>query len=63
MMAFAPRGSDPFAPRGADPFAPLVLDDARSLEAMAAAVKRLHGTLMTIGHCCTTDAAGDRAAL
>lgn len=52
-----------FAPRGADPFAPLVLDDARSLEAMAAAVKRLHGTLMTIGHCCTTDAAGDRAAL
>lgn len=52
-----------FASRGADPFAPLVLDDARSLEAMAAAVKRLHGTLMTIGHCYTTDAAGDRAAL
>lgn len=52
-----------FASRGVDPFAPLVLDDARSLEVMAAAVKRLHGTLMTIGHCYTTDVAGDRAAL
>lgn len=52
-----------FASRGVDPFAPLVLDDARSLEVMAAAVKRPHGTLMTIGHCYTTDAGGDRAAL
>ena len=49
--------------RGAHPFAPLVLDDAGSLEAMAGAVMRLHSTLMTIGRCYTTDAAGDRAAL
>ena len=48
--------------RSAHPFAPLVLDDAASLEAMAAAVMRLHSTLMTVG-CYTTDAAGDRAAL
>ena len=51
------------APRRAHPFAPLVLDDAGSLEAMAAAVMRLHSTLMTVGRCYTTDAAGDRAAL
>ena len=49
--------------RGAHPFAPLVLDDAGSLEAMAAAVMRLHSTLMTVGRCYTTDATGDRAAL
>lgn len=51
------------APRCADPFAPLALDDAGSLEAMAAAVMRLHSTLMTVGRCYTTDATGDRAAL
>ena len=51
------------APRRAHPFAPLVLDDAGSLEAMAAAVMRLHSTLMAVGRCYTTDAAGDRAAL
>lgn len=49
--------------RGAHPFAPLVLDDAGSLEAVAAAVMRLHSTLMTVGRCYTTDATGDRAAL
>lgn len=49
--------------RGAHPLAPLVLDDAGSLEAMAAAVMRLHSTLMTVGRCYTTDATGDRAAL
>lgn len=51
------------APRRAHPFAPLVIDDAGSLEAMAAAVMRLHSTLMTVGRCYTTDATGDRAAL
>lgn len=51
------------APRQAHPFAPLVLDDAGSLEAMAAAVMRLHSTLMTVGRCYTTDTTGDRAAL
>lgn len=51
------------APRRAHPFAPLVLDDAVSLEAMAAAVMRLHSTLITVGRCYTTDATGDRAAL
>lgn len=50
------------APRRAHPFAPLVLDDAGSLEAMAAAVMRLHSTLMTVERCYTTDATGDRAA-
>lgn len=45
------------------PVAPLVLDDSESLEAMAAAVMRLHGTLLTIGRCYTTDATGDRASL
>ncbi len=45
------------------PFAPLVLDDAESLEVMSAAVMRLHSTLLTIGHCYTTDATGDRATL
>lgn len=44
-------------------FASLVLDDARSLEAMAAAAMSLHSMLMAIGRCYTTDAAGDRAAL
>lgn len=48
---------------GAHPFAPLVLDDAGSLEAIAAAVIRLHSSLMTVGRCYTTDATGDRAAL
>lgn len=51
------------APRRAHPFAPLVIDDAGSLEAMAAAVMRLHSTLITVGRCYTTDATGDRAAL
>lgn len=51
------------APRRAHPFAPLVIDDAGSLEAMTAAVMRLHSTLMTVGRCYTTDATGDRAAL
>lgn len=32
--------------RGAHPLAPLALDDAGSLEAMAAAVMRLHSTLL-----------------
>lgn len=50
------------ATRRAHPFAPLALDDAGSLEAMAAAVMRLHSTLMTVGRCYTTDATGDRAA-
>lgn len=49
--------------RSAHPFVPLVLDDAGSLKAMAAAVMRLHSTLMKVGRCYTTDAAGDRAAL
>lgn len=49
--------------RSAHPFAPLVLDDTGSLEAMAAAVTRLHSTLMKVGRCYTTDATGDRAAL
>lgn len=44
------------------PVAPLVLDDAESLEVMAAAVMRLHSTLMTVGRCYTTDATDDRAA-
>lgn len=52
-----------FTPRCEDPFAPLVLDDAGSLEAMAAAVMRLHSTLMTVGRCYTTDVTGDRATL
>ena len=39
-----------------------MLDDAESLEVMAAAVMRLHSTLMTVGRCYTTDATGDRAA-
>lgn len=49
--------------RSARPFAPLVLDDARSLEAMAGTVMRLHSTLLTIGRCYTTDATGDRTTL
>lgn len=51
------------APRRAHPFAPLVLDDAGSLKAMAAAVMPLHSTLMKVGLCYTTDTTGDRAAL
>lgn len=51
------------APRRALPFALLVLDDAGSLKAMAAAVMRLHSTLMKVGRCYTTDATGDQAAL
>lgn len=51
------------APRRAHPFAPLVLDDAGSLKAMAAAVMRLHSTLMKVGRCYTANATGDRAAL
>lgn len=50
------------AQRSAHPFAPLVLDDAGSLEAKAAAVMRLHSTLMTVGRCYSTDVTGDRAA-
>ena len=49
--------------RSAHPFAPLVLDDAGSLEVMAAAVMRLHSTLMKVGRCYMTDATCDRAAL
>lgn len=49
--------------RVAHPFAPLVLDDDRALEGLAAAVMRLHGTLLAIGRCYTTDATGDRAEL
>lgn len=49
--------------RVAHPFAPLVLDDDRALEGLAAAVMRLHGTLLAIGRCYTTDATGDRVAL
>lgn len=49
--------------RSDHPFAPLVFDDAGSLKAMAAAVMRLHSTLMKVGRCYTTDATGDRAAL
>ena len=49
--------------RSDHPFVPLVLDDAGSLEAMAAAVMRLHSTLMKVGRCYTTDATGNRAAL
>lgn len=51
------------ASRRAHPFAPLVLDDAGSLEAMAAAVMRLHSTLITVGRCYTSDTTGDRAEL
>ena len=51
------------APRRAHPFAPLVLDDAGSLKAMAAAVMRLHSTLMKVRRCYTANATGDRAAL
>lgn len=45
------------------PVASLVLDEPESLEAMVAAVMRLHSTLMTVGRCYTTDATGGRAAL
>lgn len=51
--------------RGAHPLAPLVLDDAGSLEAMAAAVMRLHSTLMTVGAAIrpTPQATGPRLSL
>lgn len=49
--------------RVAHPFAPLVLDDDGALEGLATAVMRLHGTLLAIGRCYTTDDTGDRAAL
>lgn len=51
------------APRDAHVFVPLVLDDVEALEAMAAAVIRLHSTLMTIGRCYTTDSSGSRTEL
>lgn len=53
------------AKRGALPFEPLVLDDAESLEAMAAAVMRLHSTLMTSGAAIrpTPQATGPRLSL
>ena len=49
--------------RGAHPLVPLALDDAGLFEAMAAAVMRLHSTLLTVGRCYSTDVTGDRAAL
>lgn len=55
MMAFMRQRSHPFAP--------LVIDDARSLEAMAAAVVRLHGALLTIGRCYMTDSSDNRTAI
>lgn len=45
------------------PIAPLVLEDAGSLEALAAAVMRVHSTLLTLGCCYTTDSSGKRAAI
>lgn len=45
------------------PVAPLVLDDPDSLGALAAAVMRLHGTLLTTGRVYTTGASGSRAEL
>ena len=45
------------------PIAPLVLEDAGSLEALAAAVMRVHSTLLTLGCCYTTDSSGNRAAI
>lgn len=45
------------------PVAPLVLDDTGSLEGLADAVMRLHGTLLTTGRVYTTDASGSRAEL
>lgn len=45
------------------PVAPLVLDDTGSLEGLADAVMRLHGTLLTTGRVYTTDASGNRSEL
>lgn len=45
------------------PVAPLVLDDSNSLEALAAAVMRLHATLLTTGRVYKTDASDSRAGL
>lgn len=45
------------------PVAPLVLDDPDSLGALAAAVMRLHGTLLITGRVYTTDASGNRSEL
>ncbi len=45
------------------PVAPLVLDDPNSLEALAAAVMRLHATLLTTGRVYKTDASDSRAEL
>ena len=47
----------------ARPIAPLVLEDVGSLEALAAAVMRVHSTLLTLGCCYTTDSSGKRAAI
>ena len=53
------------APAGGQalPVAPLVLDDSNSLEALAAAVMRLHATLLTTGRVYKTDASDSRAGL
>lgn len=51
------------APQRTNPFPPFVLDDSGSLKTMAAAVMRLHSTLMTVGRCYATDTTGDRVAL
>lgn len=45
------------------PVAPLVLDDPNSLEALAAAVMRLHATLLRTGRVYKTDASDSRAEL
>lgn len=45
------------------PVAPLVLDDPDSLGALAAAVMRLHGSLLTNGRVYSSDTSGSRAEL
>ena len=45
------------------PVAPFVLDDIGSLEGLTDSVMRLHGTLLTIGRCYTTDSSGSRTEL
>lgn len=45
------------------PAAPLVLDDPDSLEALSAAVMRLHATLLTTGRVYATDTLGSRTEL
>lgn len=52
-----------FAWKRAQSLSSLVIDDAGSLEAMAVAVVRLHGSLLTIGRCYTADFSGNRAAI